>query len=91
MKGESDIATSAFVSYTVRLSTTAKTLTVRVDLPWSVADGTEPDLGELGDQLRLLWIIEQVRLHRVGIGKAPSSRAWRLSHSCACSARMAYR
>jgi predicted HTH domain antitoxin len=51
------------------MSTTAKTLTVRVDLPWSVVGGSEPDLGELGDQLRLLWIIEQVRLHRIGVGK----------------------
>lgn len=50
------------------MSTTAKTLTVRVDLPWSVV-GSDPDLGELGDQLRLLWIIEQVRVHRIGVGK----------------------
>jgi predicted HTH domain antitoxin len=64
MKG---IATSAFVSYTMGMSAT--TLTVQVDLPWSVVGGTEPDLGELGDQLRLLWIIEQVRLHQVGVGK----------------------
>jgi predicted HTH domain antitoxin len=51
------------------MSTTAKTLTVRVDLPWSVVGGSEPDLEELGDQLRLLWIIEQVRFHRIGVGK----------------------
>lgn len=24
---------------------------------------------EIGDQLRLLWLIEQVRLHRIGVGK----------------------
>ena len=69
MKGETATATPALVRYTMGMSATVKALTVRVDLPWSVMGGTEPDLGELGDQLRLLWIIEQVRLHRVGVGK----------------------
>jgi len=51
------------------MSVPAETLTVRVDLPWSAAGGAEADPVEVGDQLRLLWIIEQVRLHRIGIGK----------------------
>lgn len=32
----------------IAMSTTAKTLTVRVDLPWSVVGGSEPDLGAHG-------------------------------------------
>ncbi len=51
------------------MSLPAGTLTVRVDLPWSAAGGSAPDPIEVGDQLRLLWIIEQVRHHRIGLGK----------------------
>lgn len=51
------------------MSLPAKTLTVHVELPWSVEGGAAPDPIEIGDQLRLLWIIEQVRLHRIGVGK----------------------
>jgi predicted HTH domain antitoxin len=51
------------------VSLPAETLTVRVDLPWSAAGGGSQDPVEVGDQLRLLWIIEQVRLQRVGVGK----------------------
>lgn len=51
------------------MSLPAKTLTVHVELPWSVAGGGTVDPMEIGDQLRLLWIIEQVRLHRIGVGK----------------------
>lgn len=49
------------------MSLPAKTLTVHVELPWS--GGGAPDPTEIGDQLRLLWIIEQVRLHRIGVAK----------------------
>jgi predicted HTH domain antitoxin len=46
-----------------------RTLTVRVELPLSGGDGASPDPAALGDELRLLWIIEQVRLQRIGVGK----------------------
>jgi predicted HTH domain antitoxin len=45
-------------------------LTVRVELPWSAAGAASPDPVAVGHELRLLWIIEQVRLHRIGLGKA---------------------
>lgn len=40
---------------------------VAVKLPWQGRD--EADRGHLGEELRLLWIIEQVRKGRVGVGK----------------------
>jgi len=35
----------------------------------SAGEGAALDPAAVGDQLRLLWIIEQVRLHRIGVGK----------------------
>ncbi len=46
-----------------------RTLTVSVDVPLSTGEGAAPDPATVGSELRLLWIIEQVRLHRVGVGK----------------------
>jgi predicted HTH domain antitoxin len=46
-----------------------RTLTVSVELPLSADDGVPPDPTVVGDELRLLWIIEQVRLQRIGVGK----------------------
>jgi predicted HTH domain antitoxin len=45
------------------------TLTVSVELPLSAGEGASPDPTVVGDELRLLWIIEQVRLQRIGVGK----------------------
>ena len=42
---------------------------VRVEIPWQVAGAPPPDLVRLGQELRILWIVEQVRQHRIGIGK----------------------
>jgi predicted HTH domain antitoxin len=47
----------------------ARTLIVSVELPLSAGDGASPDPTVVGDELRLLWIIEQVRLQRIGVGK----------------------
>jgi predicted HTH domain antitoxin len=46
-----------------------RTVTVSVELPLSAGDGAPPDPIVVGDELRLLWIIEQVRLRRIGVGK----------------------
>jgi predicted HTH domain antitoxin len=46
------------------------TLSVRVELPRSAAGGAAIDEGAVSEELRLLWIVEQVRLHRVGVAKA---------------------
>ncbi|MBM4362071.1 MAG: UPF0175 family protein [Deltaproteobacteria bacterium] len=48
----------------------ARTLTVQVDLPWSIQNEAPPDPAAVGLELRLLWLIEQVRVHRLGVGKA---------------------
>ncbi len=46
----------------------AHTVTVSVEIP--VTGGTTaPDSRLIGDELRLLWIIEQVRTKRIGVGK----------------------
>lgn len=42
---------------------------VRVDIPWQAAGTTPPDPARLSHELRVLWIVDQVRQHRVGIGK----------------------
>lgn len=52
------------------MSAREATLSVRVDLPWSTASGAAPDERVVSNELRLLWIVEQVRLHRFGVGKA---------------------
>jgi predicted HTH domain antitoxin len=45
----------------------ARTIQISVALPWE--NGGEPDLPALGRELRLLWIIEEVRQRRLGVGK----------------------
>jgi predicted HTH domain antitoxin len=49
------------------MSAPARTVDVATALPWGRAG--EPDVGALGRELRLLWIIEEVRQHRLGVGK----------------------
>lgn len=49
------------------MATPNRTLSVSVELPIS-ADTSDPAV--VSTELRLLWIIEQVRLHRIGVGKA---------------------
>ena len=49
------------------MSVPARTVDVATALPWGRAG--EPDVRALGHELRLLWIIEEVRQHRVGVGK----------------------
>ena len=46
-----------------------RTLTVSVEVPLSAGDGASPDPTAVGRELRLLWIIEQVRLRRIGVGR----------------------
>jgi predicted HTH domain antitoxin len=43
---------------------------VSVEIPWQVAGSIAPDPARLSEDLRVLWIVDQVRRHRVGIGKA---------------------
>ena len=48
----------------------ARTLTVSVELPLSgTGDDARPNPVTVGYELRLLWIVEQVRLRRLGVGK----------------------
>jgi predicted HTH domain antitoxin len=47
----------------------ARTLTVSVELPLAPDDRGVPDPSAVTADLRRLWIIEQVRLKRIGIGK----------------------
>ena len=49
------------------VSAPARTIEVAVALPWR--HGAEPDVPALGRELRLLWIIEEVRQRRLGAGK----------------------
>ena len=49
------------------MSAPARTVDVATALPWGRAG--EPDVRALGRELRLLWIIEEVRQHRLGVGK----------------------
>jgi predicted HTH domain antitoxin len=64
MAAESDRSYASVVAAAVR------TLTVSVEVPLSASEGSAPDPVAVGDQLRLLWIIDQVRVHRIGVGKA---------------------
>ena len=50
------------------MSALSRTVDVVTALPWDRVG--EPDLGALGRELRLLWIIGEVRQHRLGIGQA---------------------
>ncbi len=51
-----------------RVSSTDRTVRVALTIPWERRG--EPDVQTVGDELRLLWIIEEVRQHRIGVGKA---------------------
>jgi hypothetical protein len=44
-----------------------RTLTVSVELPLPAETSSDPAV--VGGELRLLWIIDQVRQHRIGVGK----------------------
>ena len=47
------------------------TLDVGVTLPLTGSDVDTPaDPGVVGAQLRVLWLVEQVRLRRIGVGRA---------------------
>jgi predicted HTH domain antitoxin len=50
------------------MSAPARTLTVSVELPMA-AGAIAPDSQLIGQELRRLWIIEQVRAKRIGVGK----------------------
>ena len=45
---------------------TFRTINVTLPVP---SDGQESD-ESIGAELRLLWLVEQVRVHRLGVGKA---------------------
>jgi predicted HTH domain antitoxin len=47
----------------------AQNVSVRVEIPWQVASATPPDITRLSRELRVLWIVDQVRQNRVTIGK----------------------
>ena len=49
------------------MSVPARTIEILVALPWE--HGGEPDVPALGRELRVLWIIEEVRQRRLGVGK----------------------
>lgn len=50
------------------MSAPARTVEVAVALPWGRPG--EPDARAVGQELRVLLIIEEVRQHRLGVGKA---------------------
>ena len=50
------------------MSAPTRTIDVSVALPWGRAG--EPDPRSLGHELRLLWLIEEVRQRRLSVGKA---------------------
>lgn len=60
----------ALAARLVRVSPREGTLSVLVELPWLAAEGAAPDEQAVSEELRLLWIVEQVRQHKLGIGKA---------------------
>jgi len=49
----------------------SRTVEVPVPLPWQRE--SEPDVPALGRELRLLWLVDEVRQHRLGAGKAAES------------------
>jgi predicted HTH domain antitoxin len=51
------------------MSTPARTLTISGELPMVPAEAGAPDPAIVKADLRRLWIIEQVRLKRIGVGK----------------------
>ncbi|HWB77626.1 MAG TPA: UPF0175 family protein [Nannocystaceae bacterium] len=46
------------------------TLSIRVELPWAAIDGAAPDEEAVSEELRVLWLVERVRQHKLSIGKA---------------------
>jgi predicted HTH domain antitoxin len=52
------------------MSSIGDTVAVRVEIPWQAAGTSTPDIARLSQELRVLWIVDQVRQHHVGIGKA---------------------
>jgi len=48
----------------------ARELRISVDLPWPSPAGPAPHPAALAEELRRLWLIEQVRTRRLGVGKA---------------------
>ena len=53
--------------YLERMSSAARIIEIPVELPWDRPG--EPDVGAMSRELRLLWIIEEVRGRRLGAGK----------------------
>ncbi len=51
------------------MAAAVRTLTVSVEVPLSTREGASPDPATVGTELRLLWIIEQIRVRRIGVGK----------------------
>ncbi len=50
-------------------SATERLVPVRVELPLSVTDQPEREPEDLAGELRLLWILNEVRAHRLSQGK----------------------
>lgn len=55
------------IRYLGRMSSAARIIEIPVGLPWDRPG--EPDLGAMSRELRLLWLIEEVRGRRLGAGK----------------------
>lgn len=51
------------------MSASVRTVTISVELPLAPADTRAPDPAVVRADLRRLWLVEQVRLKRVGVGK----------------------
>lgn len=45
-------------------------MTVHVEIPLASTDASVPDAGAIGEELRRLWLVEQVRQRKIGVGKA---------------------
>jgi hypothetical protein len=73
------------------MASNAQDVAVRVEIPCLAATATPVDTARLSQELRLLWLVEQVRLHRVGIGKGAELAGLPRAASWACSGSMAYR
>jgi predicted HTH domain antitoxin len=43
---------------------------IQVELPEEAFRGRTPDIREVAQELRLLWLLEEVRTRRLGFGKA---------------------
>jgi predicted HTH domain antitoxin len=51
------------------MSSIGDNVAVRVEIPWQAGGTSPPDIARLSQELRVLWIVDQVRQHHVGIGK----------------------